>query len=258
MAGVGMIELEIVREDKPYQVLRIGQGVFVIGRQEGVQIHLDDKEVSRKHARLIIDGDVMVVEDMESGNGTFVAGVSVRQQVLSMGDVVEIMPFKIRLRAPVQRLHELAPAPLPPEPKHWLEIVDGPGTGQRYALKGEAMGIGRHEDQDIRLPDQGASRSHAMMVRRGDTWQVRDLGSVNGVMVGNERVGERMLEKGDELRVGNTTLRYDNDLPSMRMPKPAQARPAQGGTTPEWLVPLVLLLALATVFAAFAVGMNRP
>ncbi len=97
-----------------------------------------------------------------------------------------------------------------------------------------------------------------MMVRRGDTWQVRDLGSVNGVMVGNERVGERMLEKGDELRVGNTTLRYDNDLPSMRMPTPKPVRPAQGGTTPEWLVPLVLLLALATVFAAFAVGMNRP
>jgi pSer/pThr/pTyr-binding forkhead associated (FHA) protein len=257
MAGVGMIELEISRDDKPYQVLRIGQGVYVIGRQEGVQIHLDDKEVSRKHARLIIDGDVRVVEDLESGNGTFVQGVAVRQQVLSMGDIVEIMPFKIRLREPVQRLAELPPPPPPPEPKHWLEIVDGPGTGQRYALKGEAMGIGRHEDQDIRLPDQGASRSHAMMVRRGDTWQVRDLGSVNGVMVGSDRVSERMLEKGDELRVGNTTLRYDNELPSMWMPTPA-ARPAQGGTTPEWLVPAVLLLTLATVFAGVAVWMNSP
>ena len=43
----------------------------VIGRHPECHFHINSNMVSRKHARVLKDGDVFRVEDMGSGNGTF-------------------------------------------------------------------------------------------------------------------------------------------------------------------------------------------
>ena len=64
---------------------------ILIGREEGLDIVLQDAEASRRHSRITWQGGRYVVEDMGSTNGTFVNGVQITSpQVLSPGDSVGI------------------------------------------------------------------------------------------------------------------------------------------------------------------------
>jgi DNA-binding NtrC family response regulator len=63
--------------------------------------------------------------------------------------------------------------------------------------------IGRGEDCDVRLEGAELSRRHALLLRDGPRWIVRDLGSKNGLYCNGERGTEHALEGGDVLRVGD-------------------------------------------------------
>ncbi|HVG56390.1 MAG TPA: FHA domain-containing protein [Vicinamibacterales bacterium] len=56
-------------------------GEYVVGRDGASDVFLDDVSVSRRHARLIVEGDVVQLEDLGSKNGTTVGGERVRGQV---------------------------------------------------------------------------------------------------------------------------------------------------------------------------------
>ena len=53
----------------------------IIGREEGLEIALQDPESSRRHARISWQGDRYVIEDLGSTNGTFVNGVQITEHV---------------------------------------------------------------------------------------------------------------------------------------------------------------------------------
>ncbi|MEO8092847.1 MAG: FHA domain-containing protein [bacterium] len=75
----------------------------------------------------------------------------------------------------------------------------------------ERATIGRGPSADLGLPwDSEVSRVHAELVRVADDWTVVDDGlSQNGTFVNGERVERRRrLRDGDELRCGETTLRF--------------------------------------------------
>jgi hypothetical protein len=62
-----------------------------IGREEGLDIVLQDPEASRRHSRISWQGGMFVVEDLGSTNGTFVNGVQITSpQVLNPGDSIGI------------------------------------------------------------------------------------------------------------------------------------------------------------------------
>ncbi len=63
----------------------------VVGREEGVDIILQDPEASRRHSRISWQGNQYVIEDMNSTNGTFVNGVQITTpQILNPGDSIGI------------------------------------------------------------------------------------------------------------------------------------------------------------------------
>jgi pSer/pThr/pTyr-binding forkhead associated (FHA) protein len=61
----------------------------------------------------------------------------------------------------------------------------------------------------VALNDQNVSRRHAEIRRSGSDVVVADLGSTNGTKVNGARVTERVLEDGDDITVGTTTLRFE-------------------------------------------------
>jgi len=62
-----------------------------IGREVGNTIQLDrDNTVSRRHARLLRQGDSWVIRDEGSSNGTWVNGVRITEQPLRPGDEIQI------------------------------------------------------------------------------------------------------------------------------------------------------------------------
>jgi DNA-binding winged helix-turn-helix (wHTH) protein len=48
-------------------------GEHVLGRDPDLELFLDSRDISRRHARIRITGDEATIEDLESKNGTFVA-----------------------------------------------------------------------------------------------------------------------------------------------------------------------------------------
>lgn len=64
----------LVRVELPARSLALRAGVHEIGRRSGCAIFIDAASVSRLHARLHVGGETLLLEDMGSKNGTFVAG----------------------------------------------------------------------------------------------------------------------------------------------------------------------------------------
>jgi pSer/pThr/pTyr-binding forkhead associated (FHA) protein len=59
---------------------------FVLGRQQGVDLLLPEELVSRLHARLVFEGDELVLEDLGSTNGTYLNGARVTRARVNEGD----------------------------------------------------------------------------------------------------------------------------------------------------------------------------
>src|SRR5271166_6362491 len=71
--------------------------------------------------------------------------------------------------------------------------------------------LGRHPNNSIQLLDKIVSKEHCIIELRADRWFLRDLGSLNGTFVNNERVrGEAPLKHGDEIALGATKGRFDD------------------------------------------------
>ena len=62
----------------------------VVGRSSELDMVLVEDMVSRKHARLVVSGGVITIEDLNSTNGTFVNGEKVQRAQLKEGDRILI------------------------------------------------------------------------------------------------------------------------------------------------------------------------
>jgi signal transduction histidine kinase len=89
-----------------------------------------------------------------------------------------------------------------------LFVIQGRDQGSRFHLEDAVHSIGRTHHHSIRLHDTEVSRNHAELVRRGDTYAERDLGSSNGTFVNGRMVSEHELHSGDQLQVGRSLLLY--------------------------------------------------
>ncbi len=90
-----------------------------------------------------------------------------------------------------------------------LTATVGPYAGQSFPL-GSEIGIGRDASQEIALAgDTTASRRHARVYYGPSGWMIRDEGSSNGTWVNGVRIQEQPLYPGDDIRIGQTHLRFD-------------------------------------------------
>lgn len=87
-----------------------------------------------------------------------------------------------------------------------LIVLTGPLKGQRITVDPEPMVIGRQESCDIQLPDNEVALNHARLEHRGDELFIRDLGSMNKVILNKREVQETRLKHGDILELGRTRL----------------------------------------------------
>jgi len=89
----------------------------------------------------------------------------------------------------------------------YLAVVDGEelvviGIGSR------PLHLGRSPAADVMLEHLSVSRRHAVVATRGEVVVVLDDRSLNGVVVNGERVGEAVLAHGDEIRLGEISIRF--------------------------------------------------
>lgn len=90
--------------------------------------------------------------------------------------------------------------------KPQLQILSGARTGHTEVFSKPSIAIGRHPSCDLRFDaeqDLTVSARHAVVLKKGDRWYVRDTESSNGTLVnGHPIVADTALSDTDQVRFG--------------------------------------------------------
>lgn len=87
--------LVIVRGRNVGEYFSLEDKEVLIGRDPQSNIFLDDITVSRKHARIISDGEKTIIRDVGSLNGTYVNRAQIEEADLKDRDEVQIGKFRL-------------------------------------------------------------------------------------------------------------------------------------------------------------------
>jgi hypothetical protein len=88
-------------------------------------------------------------------------------------------------------------------------LAVGAGLQTRLiALEDKITHVGRGLTADIRIEDQGVSRTHAIIVRHGRHARILDNRSSNGTYLNGRRVMATNLQNGDVIWIGSVALQY--------------------------------------------------
>ena len=133
---------------------------IVVGRSSDLDMVLVEDMVSRRHAKISVNGDTVMIQDLGSTNGTFVNGERVEKMTLTDGDRVLIGTSIIKLVTT-----EGPPVPASQPRKRLEEVAAGRRTNQVRSMSGAI--------DEVPLPDLlqlfGSSRKTGMLVIKTDT-----------------------------------------------------------------------------------------
>lgn len=144
---------------------------WTVGSLPDCDIRVESPVVSGRHCRLTQRGESLLLEDLGSTNGTFVAGERLAApRIVRRGDPVT--------------LGNNTPLPWPP-----LVLT---------------VTIGRAPDNDVVIPLDMVSGHHARLEQEGDAVYLVDLGSSNGTAVNDplKKITRVAIQPGDEIFLG--------------------------------------------------------
>jgi pSer/pThr/pTyr-binding forkhead associated (FHA) protein len=97
----------------------------------------------------------------------------------------------------------------------FLTITTEDGQKATHELSGDAVTVGRNDDNTLHLDEGSLSGSHAEF-RAGDEggYTLVDLGSTNGTFVDGEQITEMALADGARVMFGSLEGLYTVDIPS--------------------------------------------
>lgn len=147
-----------------------------------------------------------------------------------------------------------------------LVVVGGDTKTPEVELRLPAI-LGRGREATLTLPHPLVSRQHCEIYESNGQLMVRDLGSLNGTFVANERINEGVLDNGQLLTVGTVTFRAIyladdgsairgegaqavlpiNNEETVPAPAPAQPNPTESDPTPPMATPVPTEDANATI-----------
>lgn len=214
---------------------------ITIGRKEGNTIRLTERNVSRRHGRIIRDGEQIFIEDVSARFGIKKNGKKIEGRTeLKEGDVVLIGDYRLTLQPEVKAKKSLPKpkgqvrAPGKANPRDVTQITRAPDdigrredtrimavmpaklvvissnfAAQEFPLDRNELVIGRGPECDIRIDHRSISSSHAKIVREDPTtYKIVDLNSKNGVKVSGDTYRATLLNRGDVIELGHVKFRF--------------------------------------------------
>jgi len=83
-----------------------------------------------------------------------------------------------------------------------LLVIKGPSVGEKFIIRKQLLTIGRSSESDILLDDITVSRHHAIIEKKENDYEVRDLESLNGTYLNGTIINQSILRNGDRVQVG--------------------------------------------------------
>lgn len=118
--------------------------VLSIGRNSGENIIIiRHKTVSRRHARILYDGNNFRLDDSDSTNGTFVNGKKIKSSLLKSGDEIKIGEVLLQLQGKMKT-----------PPKDFTEAFEDPGMTQIIDLEFEKIRENAESAADLSLVEK--------------------------------------------------------------------------------------------------------
>jgi pSer/pThr/pTyr-binding forkhead associated (FHA) protein len=207
------------------------QSRIVIGRGAASDVCIPDRTVSETHATVQQRGDDWTLADAGSTNGTKLNGQRLtgdRGRKLRDGDSLELGTYVLSFHLQplvlepmsAERTAELARRLLrqahcapgqrfaPPR----LCVLSGPGTGSSFEIPAAPSRslLGSADSCQLVLADMEVAREHAELIHDLDGILIKNLGSQNALVFGDQVVHSRRLRDGDELTLGQTRLLFED------------------------------------------------
>ena len=224
------IVLEPVAQPELGEIV-IADTLFAVGRNEAPFSAYPAAlrgDLSRRHARLFLEGGSAYIADLGSKNGTTVNGADIRQKTSELhdGDTITLgtaLSYRVRLRKTAQPTQgaSLASVTLMPE--------DSESGLQPIVITAFPFLVGKNETAFAQYRERHPrqvdylSRRHAHLFVKGDAPFVEDLGSTNGTLVNGVRLDEhaRRLDDGDTVAFGGLYFVYVVSLQRADLAAPA-------------------------------------
>jgi ABC transport system ATP-binding/permease protein len=199
--------------DGEWQEFPLNKNEVIIGRGEDCDLTLDQREVSRRHARLSLVGDQILITDLGSSNGTIVDGQALtpnRPVALNPGSAISLGEFSLMVSAPgVEATYVATDEESPVDEALQLKFRYGKQDWKVHTLVEGETTIGRVEDCGLALDDDEISRHHATLsVSGGDVW-ITDLGSTNGTELDGVPITahqKQLVRMGQFITMGQFTM----------------------------------------------------
>ena len=209
----------------PEREFELGKAVVTLGRGLTSDVVLADTRASRLHAQIECSDSGCQIVDLGSSNGTRLNGVAVQRAALRPGDTLTLGSSRLRYESSrpqpgaleetridsaadvaLSMEHAVLPVSLRQLTTPHLIVFFGEETWEVPLDGSERVTVGRSAENEVVIEHPSVSRHHAEVVRRHDSWLLRDLGSSNGTWFRGHRVEELALHEGDTFRAGQAQI----------------------------------------------------
>jgi pSer/pThr/pTyr-binding forkhead associated (FHA) protein len=96
--GAGGTTITLQLDDGSGRTYQLREGSNIVGRGQDAQFRLPDTGVSRRHLEIRWDGQVALLSDLNSTNGTTVNNAPIQEWQLADGDVIRLGHSEIIVR----------------------------------------------------------------------------------------------------------------------------------------------------------------
>lgn len=180
-------------------------GEFIAGRSQHCDIILPSPNISRRHARIFVQGGSAFVEDLGSSNGVYVGGFRISGTTdLGLSAQMRIGDFILHLEGtePVQEDVNICYGR--------LTVMSSDGPGRVFWLTETSSSVGRGRDASITILDPSISRLHARLnADSSGRVFLEDLNASNGTYINGQRVSTAEVRPGDMIRLGHQDILFE-------------------------------------------------
>jgi pSer/pThr/pTyr-binding forkhead associated (FHA) protein len=201
-----------------------------IGRSSDNDIVLDNRGISRKHARIEVCGEDAIIIDNESLNGTFVNRRKIAEEKLRDSDTITIGKFDLEYHTQAESQEKMSDLDgtmilntkkqkemlkSDREDKQLLQrsgcsVLVGLEKARQdeVALDRDIITVGKSKFVNVRVSGWFLSAIQARILREGESFTIINVGRKGKTRVNGDVVTRQDIKNGDIIEVGSSVFRF--------------------------------------------------